>query len=59
MISEEKVEQFSTAVRNELDKNLVPFWLERAVDAERSRSTEGTDFERQNPLDLLGTVSIQ
>jgi len=30
----ETVQQFSQAVRNELENNLVPFWLERSVDPE-------------------------
>ena len=30
----ETVQQFSLAVRNELENNLVPFWLERSVDPE-------------------------
>jgi mannobiose 2-epimerase len=30
----ETIQQFSRAVRNELQNNLVPFWLERSVDSE-------------------------
>ena len=30
----ETIQQFSQAVRNELENNLVPFWLERSVDPE-------------------------
>jgi mannobiose 2-epimerase len=30
----ETIEQFSQAVKNELDNNLIPFWLERSIDSE-------------------------
>jgi len=30
----ETIQQFSQAVRNELENNLVPFWLERSTDRE-------------------------
>ena len=35
----ETVQQFSQAVRNELENNLVPFWLERSVDSENGGFT--------------------
>ena len=62
MISEEKVEQFSTAVRNELEKNLVPFWLERAVDAEHGgfigqMSNDGT-IDPEAPKGLILNARI-
>jgi mannobiose 2-epimerase len=54
--------QFSTAVRNELENNLIPFWLERAADKEHGgfigqMSNDGT-IDSKAPKGLILNTRI-
>jgi len=56
------IQQFSQAVRNELENNLVPFWLERSVDSEHGgfigqMSNDGT-IDPKAPKGLILNARI-